>query len=328
MKEVAVMMTMDCEPTKATSHPTATGPRSWEDGEAAVRGYWEAGKARGFPITYFIHPETAIGQPELFKQLEKEGACLGLHMHPWKYSVWRHNSNRFFAHYGDLSVEEQRALLAECAPLWSEAIGHAPLYFRPGTFSANDGIFKVLTELGFRGGSCSAPGRAVTEMRAIWSGAEPDPHRAHAEFRQIRGDLEFVNVPLTMDFSQLLTGRSGRRMYADLRPDIDWPDQYGVAWDTIAHNILAQLAERAPAVPVVTVITHNHYDYFSDQEPAKQRLAAMLDALESAAAVAQIRLVGTTLDQVVDAVLASPALTEPFVCEGGIFEKSVTPPGA
>ena len=96
MKEVAVMMTMDCEPTKATSHPTATGPRNWEHGEAAVRGYWEAGKARGFPITYFVHPETTIGQPALFKQLEKEGACLGLHMHPWKYSVWRHNSEAFF----------------------------------------------------------------------------------------------------------------------------------------------------------------------------------------------------------------------------------------
>ena len=73
MKEVGVMMTMDCEPTKATSHPTATGPRDWEHGETAVRGYWEAGKARGFPVTYFVHPETTIGQPALFNNWKRRG---------------------------------------------------------------------------------------------------------------------------------------------------------------------------------------------------------------------------------------------------------------
>lgn len=328
MKEVGVMMTMDCEPTTATSHPTATGPRDWEHGETAVRGYWEAGKARGFPITYFVHPETAIGQSSLFRQLEQEGACVGLHMHPWKYSVWRHNSKRYFAHYGGLSAEEQKSLLAEASPLWAEAMGHAPLYFRPGTFSANDAIFQVLSELGFRGGSCSAPGRMLPEMRAIWTGAEPDPHRANGEFRQVKGDLDFVNVPLSMDFSQLLAGRIGRRMYADLRPDTDWPAQYGVAWDTIARNILAQITERDPAVPVVTVITHNHYDYFSPNDPATQRLTLMLDALQSTAKAANIRLVGTTLDRVVDKILASPPVAEPFVCEGAVFDKSEASPAS
>ena len=34
-----MVLTMDCEPTTATSHPAATGPAAWSAGEDAVRGY-------------------------------------------------------------------------------------------------------------------------------------------------------------------------------------------------------------------------------------------------------------------------------------------------
>ncbi len=33
-----MVLTMDCEPTTATSHPSATGPADWHAGEDAVRG--------------------------------------------------------------------------------------------------------------------------------------------------------------------------------------------------------------------------------------------------------------------------------------------------
>lgn len=322
MKTIGIMMTMDCEPTTATTHPAATGPRDWSHGERAARGYWDIGKAHDIPVTYFLHPEVAIAQADVFRELEAQGACLGLHMHPWKFSMWRYNGTKYLAHYGGLSADDQRALLTEASELWEKAIGHRPLYFRPGTFSANDAMFGVLADLGFKGGSCSAPGRMLPEMRAIWTGAEPDPHRANAEFRQARGDLDFVNVPQSMDFSALLSGRIGRRMYADLRPDTDWPTQYGVSWQTIATNIVAQIRERSPAVPTMGVLTHNHYDYVDPQEPAAQRLRALLAETFKACDAAGISLVGTTLATIVDAVMALPRVAEPFVCEGGIFETS------
>ena len=50
-------------------------------------------------------------------------------------------------------------------------------------------------------------------------------------------------------------------MYADFRPDVDWPGQYDVSYRTIATNIVAQLRDRAPPVPVLNSITHNHYAY-------------------------------------------------------------------
>lgn len=322
MKEVSIVLTMDCEPTTATSDRSASGPKDLPRGERAVLGYFDIAGSYGFPVTYFIHPETALAQAPLFNDLSKRGACLGLHMHPWKYSVWRYQRRRFFAHYGGLSENDQRALLSETATLWHEAIGHRPEYFRPGTFSANDAIFRVLAELGFRGGSCSAPGRVVPEMQAIWTAAEPDPHRAHAQFRQARGDLEFANVPLSADFSALLAGRAGRRMHADLRPDVDWPGDYGVSYKTIATNIVTQVKERAPAVPAIVIITHNHYEYRDNSDPVTQRLRDSLDALCAACSAAEIRPVGAALSKVVDDVLALPPVKEPFKLEGHIFEKT------
>jgi hypothetical protein len=311
---------MDCEPTTATSHPAATGPANWSAGEDAVRGYVEIAARYGLPVTFFVHPETAVAQHAMFRALENDGACVGLHMHPWKYSLWRHEGRRYLAQYGGLSPLEQKELLAESSAVWAEAMGHRPEYFRPGTFSANDAIFKVLTAQGFRGGSCTAPGRLIPEMQAIWTGAQPDPHRANPTFRQAQGALNFANMPLSADFSVALNGPAGRSMYADFRPDVDWPGQYGVSYRTIATNIVAQVRERAPAVPVLCTITHNHYAYRDAADAVTQRLRLMLDEMMAACDEAGVKAVGATLKDVADDVLARPPVQEPFICEGAIFD--------
>jgi hypothetical protein len=314
MREINVLLTMDCEPTLATTHALATGPRDWAQGERAVRGYFEVGRRYGFPVTYFAHPEAVTGQPEVFADLESRGACLGLHLHPWKYAMWRYEQKRFFANYGGLSANEQRVCLAESSALWRQAIGHAPLYFRPGSYSANDDMFKVLAELGFRGGSCSMPGQVWPDVESVWSGATPDPHRVNDRFRQIRGTLEFANVPVSVDFSTPIGGAKGRTMFADLRPDTDWPGKRGISPQTIATNIVGQIVARDPAVPVVVVITHNHYEYNDDANAVTQRLVASLDAIVAACEAAGMKPVGKTLASVVDDVLATPAVAQPFIC--------------
>lgn len=322
MKTIKVLLTMDCEPTTATSHRAATGPADWQMGERAVRGYAKIAAEYNLPVTYFVHPEAAVAQAKLFCELESNGACLGLHMHPWKYSLWRHQGRKYMAHMGGMSLEDQQELLTESSALWAEAIGHEPVYFRPGTFSANDSLFRVLASLGFRGGSCTAPGRLIPEMQAIWSGGQADPHRANRNFRQAIGDLEFANVPLSADFSQLLSGPAGRNMYADFRPDVDWPGQYGVSYRTIATNIVRQVCDRDPATPVLCTITHNHYAYCNASDPVYRRLRVMLDELMSACAEAGLQTEGATLHEVTDEVLASPPKPEQFVCEGAIFDKA------
>lgn len=320
MREFKVVLTMDCEPTTATSHPAATGPKDWRAGEDAVLGYVELAARHGLPVTFFVHPEAAVAQADMFRDLERRGACLGLHMHPWKYSLWRHQGRKFLAHYGGLTAAEQAELLGEASAIWADAIGHRPEYFRPGTFSANDAIFAVLAAQGFRGGSCTAPGRLIPEMQAIWVGGQPDPHRGHPAFRQARGDLDFANMPLSADFSRHLQGPSGRSMHADFRPDVDWPGQYGVSYETIARNVVAQVLERAPDVPVLSTITHNHYPFRDDGDAVTQRLVTMLDEMMAACEAAGVTAKGATLRDVGDDVLARPPANEPFVCEGAIFD--------
>ena len=248
MQEINVVLTMDCEPTTATSHPAATGPATWSAGEDAVRGYVEIAEGYGLPVTLFVHPEAAVAQSTMFRELEHNGACLGLHMHPWKYSLWRHAGTQV---HGPLRrAYRRRTGGAPCGsrPTFGprpSAIGRSisvPAPSRPTTRS-----FRCSRPQGFRGGSCTAPGRLIPEMQAIWTGGQPDPHRASAVFRQALGALDFANMPLSADFSRPLAGPAGRNMFADFRPDVDWPGQYDVSYRTIATNIVSAGSRARPA---------------------------------------------------------------------------------
>lgn len=313
MNEINVVITMDCEPTKETTHSAATGPDTFALSERAICGYFEIAASYGFPVTYFVHPETILMQRDMFKDLQARGACIGLHMHPWKYSMWRHHGKVYKQHFGEMAEDEQLALLSESSALWHEAMGERPHYFRPGTFSANDATFRVLEQLGFRGGSISAPGRLFREISSVWVGTEPDPHRANANFRLEVGDLRFGNMPLSADFSTWLATPNGRKRHPDFRPDIDWLDKYGISYQSIADNIIAQVKERAPLVPVLNSISHNHFDYSDPAHPACQRYKIMLEEIVKACKRAALKPVGATVADVVDRVSASEPVRREFL---------------
>jgi hypothetical protein len=93
-----------------------------------------------------------------------------------------------------------------------------------------------------------------------------------------------------------------------------------VSYRTIATNIVAQVRDRSPSVPVLNGITHNHFAYRDTTDPVYCRLRVMLDEMMAACETAGIRPVGATLKEVADEVLARPAVQEPFVCEGAIFD--------
>ena len=323
VKQINVVITMDCEPITTGTHSAATGPDSWALGERATAGYAEIARSFGFPVTYFIHPETALAQPDVFHGLARDGACLGLHMHPWKYSMSRHGGLKYREHYGGLSENEQRELLSEAAALWREGMGYRPVYFRPGTFSGNDSVFKVLVELGFRGGSCSLPGRNMPEFRAAWVGTDPDPHRGHRTYRLLAGDLDFAEMPLSTDFSLAFDGRIGGKLHPDLRPDTDWMALYQLTYSRIARNIVEQVMARSPDVPVINLVSHNHFDYRDPAKPATVRFRQALEAIHEACDAVGVRAVGSTMAAVCDDVLSRPPKTEGRVCEGTVYG----PPG-
>jgi len=302
MKEVYVLVTMDVEVPR--QYPTASGPPDWQTSKAYIRAYTELAAEREFPVSFFVHPEAAGKHAALFDQLHKtRGAFIeGLHLHPWKFS-----DGKYRAHLGGMTANEQRMAISEAIAMWQAAFGRRPLYFRPGTFSANDSTFPLLVELGFRGGSVSAPGRVYRDLNSIWTGAVRDPHRPHRCFRQLEGDLEFANVPLTHDYSRL-DEINGRFFHRDLRPDYTDVDHR-----VLVENVVRQVVERDPAIPIIHTITHNDNDYTDPNDRVRRNYETVLDSIPRACSEAGVQAVGSTIDKICDVVLAMPPRPEEFV---------------
>lgn len=304
MTKIQVLITMDVEPALGgdTRPEGASGPLSWEDSDRFIRGYHRRAAARGWPVSYMLHPETTAHHAALFLDLERQGACLGLHLHPWKFA-----DGHYQAHFGGLAADMQTAIVSEAIAMWQANMGKRPRFFRPGTFSANDSTFGVLERLGFLGGSVSIPGRVYPDLNAVWAGAALDPHRANGVFRQVPGDLDFVNIPLSVDVSGL-EDRGGRRFHWDLRPDWVQAD-----YRSIARNIVAQVLQRNPAVPVVHVVTHNDNDYSDDADRVCRNFETVLDEIGAAIREAGAQAVGATFADVARLVHGAASGRKGFV---------------
>ena len=286
-----VVLTMDCEPALFECSPAAiklsgSGPEDYEQGERSMRGYFETAREYGFPVTFFAHPEVAEAQPGLLLELQGEGACLGMHLHPYKL-----RSRRWHRDLGSYSADEQLELVSEATKLWSDAIGQHPGYFRGGVFSANDATFRVLVDLGFKGGSVSCPGRVLPSAFAVWAGAELYPHRAHLGFRQAVGSSDFVEVPISVDVSRP-TDMGDRHEIG-----FEWPYVPSRRYDlaAVVRNLLRRAAEENPPFPSLVTNTHQDQDYADAQHPSSRKLNVILETLRETSSSLGLRLVGSDL---------------------------------
>lgn len=305
MDKIYVLITMDVEPALAagTRPDGASGPLNYADSERFIAGYARRAAAYDYPVSFMIHPEVTAHHAQLLLDLEaRSGACLGLHVHPWKFA-----DGHYQAHFGGLTTAQQYAILSEASAMWYGNMGKRPRYFRPGTFSANDSTFAVLDELGFLGGSVSIPGRVYPDLNAVWAGATLDPHRGNRSFRQVPGDLDFVNIPLSVDISSQ-QDRGGRLFYWDLRPDWESAD-----YRAIATNIVSQVKSRAPAVPVIHMDTHNDNDYGDDADRVCRNFETVLAEITRACRAAGAEPVGATFADIVPMLRGSAPVDKGFV---------------
>lgn len=303
MAELLVVVTMDCERPNETGDARVTGPADWAASARFIEAYAAIALAHGFPVSFFLHPELARPHRDLFLGLETAGCAIdGLHLHPWKYAP-----DRCRAHFGHLGAGAQRDILTAAIAEYADGLGRRPRHFRPGTFSASDATFGILHELGFEGGSVSVPGRVFADLGAVWAGCPPDPHLADAAFRLRPGLLPFANMPLSVDLSRTLA-RGGRRWHPDLRPDQDVDD-----WPGLVERVIGQIAGRAPAVPVVNIVTHNDHDYTDPADPVREAFAASLGLIEAAAARRGLACRGATIATVCALVRAADEAPPAFV---------------
>lgn len=306
MKQIYVVVTMDCERPSGETHASASGPPDYATSEVWTRAYAAIAAEYGWPVTFFVHPESAQNQTAMFLDLERQGHGLALHLHPWRYG-----DGRYRAECGGLTGDELREVLTAATQEWAVAIGKHPNYFRPGAMSANDALYRVLADLRFRGAGASMPGRLYPHTYSIWSGAEPDPHRAHPFFRQLAGGLDLVNMPSSVDFSTIIE-KNGCWYHWDLRPD--WP---AADYPTIARNIVRQIVARDPAVPCINQVTHNDHDYTDPEDRHCRHYRRSLAAIAAACAAEGLQPVGVTLADICDLVLQRPAVQRALVPASG-----------
>jgi peptidoglycan/xylan/chitin deacetylase (PgdA/CDA1 family) len=291
---------MDCEPAKTDVTPYASemsgsGPADYQESERAIRAYCAAVGSRGYATTIFAHPEVAVNHGDLLLSLQDQGACLGLHLHPYKLG-----NGRYKYDLGAYSAAEQREMLLKAVDVWEQALGQRPRYFRGGYFSANDSTFRVLQELGFRGGSLSLPGRLLPEHCSVWTGAELYPHRADLNFRQRKGDSDFVEVPVSVDLERpVQAGTVGEQVY-------EWPYVPARIYNhrEIIRDILERFQLESPRYGTIVMDTHNDQEYADPEHPSSVNLALILDSIGLFCAQQGLRPVSATLENLCDLILA------------------------
>ncbi|MFC1798460.1 hypothetical protein ACFLZL_01475 [Thermodesulfobacteriota bacterium] len=302
MKKIYVVITMDCERPRTETRESATGPQNWDESHEFIIAYVKHAQGYDYPVSFFLHPEVAIAHSDLLLKLEKEGCFIdGLHIHPWKFG-----DGKYKAHFGGMDRTEQIAIISEASAIYQSGLKRRPKYFRPGTFSANDYTISVLEDLGFRGGSLSVPGRVYLDINAVWTGCPVDPHRTNRIFRMVEGDMNFANMPLTCDLSNL-EEINGRFFYRDLRPDYQ-----DANYHKIASNIVDQLLQRNPAVPVINMVTHNDNNYTDPENRVCKNFVTVLNEITNACRKAGVKPVGTTFDKICDLVLEMPYKAKDF----------------
>jgi hypothetical protein len=302
MKPMQILITMDVEVPRQEAG--ASGPPDWETSQRYIRAYADLAYEAGFPVSFFIHPEAALRHRDLFEELRvTRQACIeGLHLHPWKFT-----DRHYQYHLGGMTADEQRQIISEAIALWQQAFGRRPIYFRPGTFSANDATFGVLVELGFQGGSVSAPGRVMPDLNAVWVGAPRDPHRPHHAMRLLQGSLPFANLPLSHDYARRVE-QGCRSFHPDLRPCRDDGDM-----GLLVRQVMRQTIERDAPVQIMHMDTHNDHDYTDPSDAVRQRYCALLAELHAAGRELGVDVRGATIEGITREVLALPVEDRPFV---------------
>ena len=274
--ELYVLFTMDVEP--ATTEAGTSGPVSNEAGMRSIQDFRDVLRSWGYRATYFVHPELALAQPQFLQDLAGDGSVLGLHLHTTKFAAAPKACE-----LGGLTADEQRDVILKAVDMFETGTGFRPTLFRPGCFSASDATYGVLVELGFAGGGVSIPGRVWPEHYCVWSGAYPYAHFAHEAFRQARGELPFVDIPLSVDLTHPLRWNPlGFHHYPDLRPGGMYSDEEEVENDRRAmlRNILHRMAQDDPPLKTLVVDVHNDRDFVAEDSQAAVHLRSLLDGIE------------------------------------------------
>jgi len=245
---------IDCEATQPAINDAALGER-------ALKGFSEVLEREGLRGTFYCIPSELRAHGQIYRDLEKRGHEIGLHLHPKDQGY-----EEFLGLYG---ADMQEQIIREAADQFAQVMGRPPVAFCSGYGSGNDYSYPVLEKLGFRHGAVGIPTRVLPECCSVWAGMPLGCYYPHRHFRTLPGDVDFVQVSNTIDPESRLWGGKHPQ---DLRVELVDAKNH---WYTIHKAVQRQLQD-PPPVPYVSMVTHNTFEYSDPRDFRRQTMEKMI----------------------------------------------------
>ena len=300
---------LHCERVKSQGHGL-NGPSDLDFSERSILGIADFFEQRGHRCDFHPVPDLAADQKELFEDLQHRGFGVGMHFH---CESWRKGEkNRPLSTY---PKDQQHWILREALEDYSQAMGFLPSCYSAGNFSMSDDTYGVLAELGFKQASTSVPERFVAQFGANWLGKFPFPHRVDHRSRLVPGSMDLVEFPVAchptrrvggvnpidsrLDCAHSEATRKGRDLIVE-------PEFYREIADLNFHRI----ANADWPAKVLTVFSHNLFEFADPAVDQRKNLETVLQRVESQAEEYGYRLTVTTMEE-----------TRRNICEAGCLSK-------
>ncbi len=290
MTEVFFNIQVDCEATQRSIGDPALGERS-------IHGLGEIFSRTGMKGTFVVIPSDMKAHSGVYCELESEGHEVGLHVHPAEQGY-----EEFLGVYG---FEEQVAILKQAADQFADSMGRPPSVFTPGYFSANDHTFPALEALGFTHGTVSMPTRNLPHCACVWGGSPLDIHYPHRYNRSLTGDVNFVDIPTTVDVDSRMWGGAHPQ---DLRIELVDAKNH---WYTIQKNVKRQI-DSGSDIPVkyLKALTHNIFDYGDARDFRRETMQGVVAAAREICEKQGCALVPATAAEIAESYRAAVPLPE------------------
>ena len=264
-----VAFNIDCEASQPAVDDLALGER-------ATRGFADILEQYDLRGSFEVLPSDIEPHAAIYRDLRQRGHEIGLHVHPATDGY-----EEFLGVYGP---DMQRQILGEATDRHAQVMGRPPESIVVGYASINDYTYGVLCELGYRHGTCSIPTRVLPECASIHGGSPLDTHYAHAYNRSLVGDLDFVEIPVTVDPESRMWGGKHPQ---DLRVELVDAKNH---WYTINKAIERQIAQDV-SIKCLRPLTHNIFDFSDPHDFRHQTLIGMIEHIQAIAAAHDLQIV-------------------------------------
>lgn len=272
---------IDCEATQHAINDPGLGER-------AIRGLSEVLAETGMKGTFAVIPSDMKIHAHIYRELAAHKHEVGLHFHPADEGY-----DEFMGVYG---FQDQVKMLKAGMEIFSQCMGRKALCFTPGYCSANDSTYPALEFVGLKHGTVSIPTRDLPQCASVWGHSPVDAHYPHRYHRCLAGDVDFVEVPPTVDVNSRMWGGAHP---LDLRIELVDAKNH---WYTIHKNVkrLVEAGDRVQA-KYLKAMTHNIFDYSDARNFQRETLLGVILAAHRICEQQECELIPATTAEIAEA---------------------------